>query len=58
MTREDFNRYENDKKHKKGKRDKKIRHPASKGSVRSREKRNLKNAMDIYNIDIEDDIED
>ncbi len=58
MSREDFNRYENDRKHKKGKREKKIRHPASKGSVRSKGKKNLKDAMDLYNLGIEDNIED
>ncbi len=50
MSREEFNRYENDRKHKKGKRDKKIRNPVSKGSVRSKGKKDLKHAID-YELD-------
>ncbi len=51
MSREEFNRYENDQKHKKGKREKRIRSPVSKGSVRSQGKQDLKRAIYSYDLD-------
>lgn len=63
MTRENFNRYENDRNYKKGKQEKKIRNPVSKGSVRTKDKETLKRAIHLYEKGIDpseyyDDYED
>ena len=54
MTRKNFNRYENDKKRKQPKSEKKLRSPVSKGSVRTRDKQSLKRAIDYYEDGAED----
>ena len=49
MARENFNRYDNDKKRNgQQKQEKKLRSPISKGSMRTRDKRDLKRAIDFY----------
>ena len=52
VIKEGYNRYDNDVKHKKVKIDR-IKHPTSKGSIRSKQKQNLRNLVD--NIDDYDD---
>lgn len=54
MARENFNRYENDQKHNNRKSEKKLRSPVSKGSKRNQDKRQLKRAIDYYEIGGED----
>lgn len=48
MARENFNRHENDAKFKKSKKEKRIRSPISKGSLKTKEKRHLREALDKY----------
>ncbi len=55
MVRENFNRYENNKKRKQRKAEKKLRSPVSKGSIRTRDKQSLQRAIDNYEYSEEDD---
>jgi hypothetical protein len=48
MTRENFNRYDNDQKHGKKKQEKRIKNPISKGSIRNQDKKKLKWAIEHY----------
>jgi hypothetical protein len=57
MARENFNRYENDKKKRQPKQDKKLRSPVSKGSRRTQDKQSLQRAIDHYEHGGEDNEE-